>query len=97
MIDDGNPISVLLIQKEKPSPDGSVWGGGGSEHCHLVTRTKNCAEEAHTNTSHSLEAFLTHLVTISLLLDTVVCIHGPTSTGGRLQSPDGQRDFSANV
>lgn len=50
-----------------------------------------------THTSDSLEAFLTHLVTISLLLDTIVCNHGPTSTGGRLQSPDGRGDFSANV
>lgn len=62
-------------------------------HCRQVVRMKSCRDKAHY--FYSLEAFLTQSVTISLLLDTVVCIHGPDSTGGRLRSPDVHKDFSA--
>lgn len=42
----------------------------------------NCAQKAHK--SKSLEAFLTKLATISLLLDTRECIHELNSTGWRV-------------
>lgn len=43
-------------------------------------------ETLHPESTRILEAFLSKLATISLLLDTTVCIHGLRSTGWRLQS-----------
>lgn len=78
------PISVSLIQKENPS--GVVerrWCS--DDHHHLVMRGKT-AQRKHTN---PFPGGLSDVqsVTISLLLDTAVCIHGPLAqvTGCRAQ------------
>lgn len=65
MIDDGS-------HPPESSPLTAQW-----HRRHLVVGMKHCTQKAH----ESWRPFLSKLATISLLLDTTVCIHGLRSTG----------------